>query len=121
RSPPGTQMHFIDGHWCGQGLAISSVYHPFPVMPFVARIPNDRGGSRGHFAIERKGVCFFDSISVVTGDHVVLVHGPGSQAGEESLPNTGASPRGEGMLCLVPVIEVAHDVHLLSIGSPDRK
>ena len=50
---------------------------------------------------------------------MVLVLRPGGRPGDESFPHARGSVRREAVLARLPAVEVADDVHFLSVRRPD--
>ena len=44
RTTPRSEVHFVDRHRRGEGVALRAVAHPLAVLPFVIEVPDHRGG-----------------------------------------------------------------------------
>src|SRR4030042_349237 len=88
-SPPGTQMHFVDGDGGIKGIVGVSFLHPYLVSPVVSQIPDDRGCLGRCFTIEGKRVRFLYAIAAMMRDNVILVNCALSHPGNKSFPYTG--------------------------------
>jgi len=118
-SSPGPQVELVDGNRRPEGVGLAPGTHPFRVVPGMIEVPDHGSRIRRSLRAERKRVRLVDPVAMVPGDDVVFVDGATAQAGDKTFPNAGTVfPDLQGMGCLVPVVEVAHDGNLLGVGSP---
>ena len=75
----------------------------------------------GNFTIKCKRVCLVHSIAIVARADIILIKCALAQAGNKALPDTGLSPGTKLVACSIPLVEVSHYEHLLSIRCPHRK
>ncbi len=119
RNPhPGTQMDFVDGNRCMQGISPFAILHPVMIGPLIFEIPYHGSGARRFFMQDPERVCLVDYESVVPRNDVKLINGSFGHSGDEPLPNarTLANPKGMGER--IPPIKAANDAYRARVRSP---
>src|SRR5262245_51086247 len=99
-------------------VASVAVVHPVGVAPLVSQVGDDRGCLGRDLAEEGERVGLVHAIAVVARMDVVLVGGPGSDAGNESNPDAGVANALQWSGGLVPGVEVAKDEDRVSARRP---
>ena len=118
---PGADVDFVNGNGAGQLLAQAARGHPLAVGPLVVEVPNHRGGFGRGFLPNAAGVGLVHSVAVLLGADVILVEGAWAQLRDETRPDAGLADGLQRMLRLAPIIEIAHDEHLLGVRRPHGK
>ena len=118
--PPRPEVHLVDRHRRVHGVGRRPPLQPVGVLPLVgrrrddARLPGRVLGREGErVRLEAEGA--------LGGDELVLVAGPGPDAGEEHLPHTARPHRPHRVEAAVPPVEVADHPGRLGVGRPHRE
>src|SRR5215831_4805802 len=118
---PGADVNFIDGDGALEGVAFGAPLEPVRIGPLVVELPDDRGGARWTLLEDPEGIGFVGAVTVVMGIDVELVEGALGDAGEEALPDAGASACMEFVDTGDPMIERTDDRDFAGIGGPDAE
>src|SRR5690606_22326754 len=116
---PGAEVDFVNRDGRVRRVLALALAHPLVVAPGVGEVPDDGGGARRLLVAEADGVRLLGAVAVVPGLDVVLVEVALADAGDEALPDPGASARPELVRGAVPAVELAHDGDLFRVGRPD--
>ncbi len=120
--PPGAGVDLVDGPGGLQGVVAVALRHPAPVLPWVAQVPDHRGGLGGLLPAEGEGIPLVHLVAAVAGDDAVFVKRPVAEARHKSLPDPRAVlPDPQGVAFGVPAVEVPHHRDPLGIGGPHGK
>ncbi len=107
-APPGAEVHLVDRDRRGGTLAFPAPLHPLRVPPLEVESGDDGAGARRQLGREGERVRLVHAVAAVARGDVVLVDGPGSHSGDESLPDPGSRARPERMALLVPAVPLPH-------------
>src|SRR5258706_10768079 len=86
---PGADVHFVNRHRRGEGVALRALVHPGIVAPLVVEIPDDRRGVRRRLMQDAEGVGLIDAVVVVAGPDVKLVVRSFANVRNEAFPDAG--------------------------------
>ena len=115
-------MDFIDGN----RLAARIHACPMGAVGLVAPVMGkSRGGERGglgpDFAVESEGIAFQRQQRALGADDLEFVGAVIGDIGNEDFPHPNILAMPHLVAAAIPVIEISHHRHALSIGSPDRE
>ena len=118
--PPRAEVHLVDAHRLGVGLALRAGGHPLLVGPLVGGDVHDgpRGGR--DLGAERHRVGLVAPAAVGPEDPV-LVADTRRDARDEQLPDAGAAEHPHGVRPAGPAVEVAGDADAVRGGRPNRE
>ena len=114
---PGTQMHFVHGHRCAQGVGrCARGLH----SPPGGQSANDAGGARPQFRLEGVGVGLQRDF-VVCAQNFKFVDIAAHHLGQKYFPHPAAVAQAHGVTPPVPLVEAADHRDAFRIGRPHGK
>jgi hypothetical protein len=118
-SSPRAQVDLVDRHRRLARGVRNAALHPRRVAPVVREVPDDRSRLRRRLAEESERIGLVGAVAPVSRPDVVLVHGSGLDARQETLPDSRLAARGEGVAIGVPSVEVPDDRDALRLRRED--
>ena len=101
-------MDFVNGDGAAEFLALAARFFIHCVVaPGIVEIPDERRGFGRGFVAEAIGIGLVHAITVVPGDHVILVGRAPAQFRDKPGPDAGAADGLQRMCRLAPAVEVA--------------
>ena len=70
---------------------------------------------------EGEGISLVHSVTIVSGDNMVLIDRALPHAWHKAFPNPGLPSRAQRLAVAAPTVEIAHDENPLSVGCPHSK
>ena len=119
--PPAAQMQFIDRHRAFVAL-LFPCFQPSAVGPVITAIHHHRSGLRRGLIHPGIRIAFLQRLLPVLLMNGIFIQCSRFQSRHKSFPDTRLIPPGlQGIVVLVPVVELPFHTNLLRIRRPDRK
>lgn len=112
-------MQLVDAHWRSVLLFGAAIAHPTRVVPLVTKRAHNGAGFWRRFVHEAEGVGLIDGVPGDVGSDVEFIYGTFGGLWHCHGPDATAADGLHGVGATIPVIEIAYDRYVSSVGCPD--